>query len=53
MKFKLWREYGALNSKPVFDAFARGVEKLGYKVVNDNSALTIYQQTSIIAEQIN
>ncbi len=38
MKFKLWREYGALNSKPVFDAFARGVEKLGYKVVNDNSA---------------
>lgn len=38
MKFKLWKEYGALNSKPVFDAFAQGVEKLGYKVVNDNSA---------------
>jgi hypothetical protein len=38
MKFKLWREYGALNSKPVFDAFAKGLENLGYKSVNDNSA---------------
>jgi hypothetical protein len=38
MKFKLWREYGALNSKPVFDAFASGVEKLGYKVVDNNAA---------------
>lgn len=38
MKFKLWREYGALNSKPVFDAFASGVEKLGYTVVNNSIA---------------
>ena len=28
-KFKLWREYGALNSRPVFDAFARSVVDSG------------------------
>ena len=30
MKFNLWRQYGALNSKPVFDAFRQGAESLGY-----------------------
>jgi hypothetical protein len=29
MKFKLWREYGALNSRPVFDAFATSVVSSG------------------------
>jgi len=39
MKFSLWRSYGALNSRPVFDAFARGAESLGYACVdNDPSA---------------
>ena len=39
MKFSLWRKYGALNSKSVFDAFARGAESLGYACVdNDPSA---------------
>ena len=33
MKFSLWTNYGALNSKPVFDAFARGAKSLGYNVV--------------------
>jgi hypothetical protein len=32
MKFSLWTDYGALNSKPVFDAFANGAKSLGYDV---------------------
>ena len=32
MKFNLWTQYGALNSKPVFDAFSEGVKSLGYEV---------------------
>ena len=35
----LWTQYGALNSKPVFDAFANSLLDNGYTVVyNDNSA---------------
>lgn len=30
MKFNLWTQYGALNSKPVFDAFHSGCKSLGY-----------------------
>ena len=30
MKFNLWTQYGALNSKPVFDAFYNGAKSLGY-----------------------
>ena len=29
MKFKLWREYGALNSPPIFDALEQGLKKIG------------------------
>ena len=32
MKFNLWTQYGALNSKPVFDAFSKGAKSLGYEV---------------------
>ena len=32
MKFNLWTQYGALNSKPVFDAFASGAKSLGYDI---------------------
>ena len=32
MKFNLWTQHGALNSKPVFDAFASGCKSLGYDV---------------------
>lgn len=32
MKFSLWTQYGALNSRPVFDAFKKGVKKLGFSV---------------------
>jgi len=36
MKFNLWRQYGALNSGPVFDAFHAGANALGHTCV-DNS----------------
>jgi hypothetical protein len=36
MKFSLWTQNGALNSKPVFDAFKDGVSQLGFTSI-DNS----------------
>ena len=33
MKFSLFPNHGALNSKPVFEAFAQGVKNLGHTVV--------------------
>jgi hypothetical protein len=39
MKFSLWTEYGALNSKPIFAAFATSLTNAGHTVVyNDNAA---------------
>ena len=39
MKFSLWTEYGALNSKPVFAALATSLTNAGHTVVyNDNAA---------------
>ena len=39
MKFSLWTDYGALNSRPVFDAFANSINDAGHTVVyNDSSA---------------
>ena len=39
MKFSIWKQYGALNSRPIFDAFANGAMALGYDVVwNDPNA---------------
>ena len=37
MKFKLWKEYGALNSTPVFDAFAQGLNNYGFTIVDDHN----------------
>jgi hypothetical protein len=33
MRFSLWTQYGALNSKPVFDAFAHSLMAAGHDVV--------------------
>ena len=33
MKFSLWTHYGALNSKPIFDAFAHSLVAAGHDVV--------------------
>ncbi len=41
MKFKLYRNYGALNSVPVFDAFASGVSALGHEIVEDQEDVAV------------
>jgi len=38
MKFGLWTAYGALNSKPVFEAFSIGLQKLGHTFVENQTA---------------
>ena len=37
MKFNLWRQYGAQNSSPVFDAFHTGANALGHDVVSNSN----------------
>ena len=37
MKFSLWTNYGALNSRPVFDAFRSGAVALGHSCVDNDS----------------
>ena len=41
MRFKLYREYGALNSGPIFDAFEQGMHHLGHETVNDNEEVSV------------
>jgi hypothetical protein len=41
MRFRLYREHGALNSVSVFNAFEQGVKSLGYKVVSDNEDVAV------------
>ena len=37
MKFKLWKEYGALNSKPVFEAFEKSIRNAGHSLSSSES----------------
>jgi hypothetical protein len=41
MKFRLYREFGALNSKPVFDAFETGLKSLGHESVNEQEDVSV------------
>lgn len=41
MKFRLYREHGALNSVEIFDAFEKGLKKLGHTVVNTNDGIPV------------
>ena len=41
MNFKLYRDYGALNSVPIFNAFEQGVKKLGHSIVNNNEDVAV------------
>ena len=41
MRFKLYRQHGALNSRPIFDAFAQGVQSLGHSVVDDHEDVAV------------
>ncbi len=41
MNFKLYREYGALNSVPVFNAFEQGLKSLGHEIVSENEDVAV------------
>lgn len=41
MRFKLYREHGALNSVPVFNAFEQGLISLGHSVVDQDEEIAV------------
>lgn len=41
IKFKLYRQFGALNSKPVFDAFENSIKHLGHQIVENNEDVPV------------
>lgn len=41
MRFKLYREYGALNSPPVFSALEEGLISQGHSIVNENEDIAV------------
>jgi hypothetical protein len=41
MKFKIYREHGALNSQPVFDAVCKGLTRLGHEIVDSSEDVAI------------
>jgi len=41
MRFKLYREYGALNSQPIFDAFEQGLRSLGHESVREHEEVAV------------
>jgi hypothetical protein len=41
MRFKIYREYGALNSPPVFDAVEQGLRQQGHAIVNENEDVAV------------
>lgn len=41
MRFRLYREHGALNSQPIFDAFEKGLKSLGHESVKTDDAIPV------------
>jgi hypothetical protein len=41
MKFRLYREYGALNSKEIFNAFEHGLSSLGLSTTPNNDGIPV------------
>lgn len=41
MRFRLYREYGALNSRPIFDAFEQGLQSLGHESVKTGEDVAV------------
>lgn len=41
MRLKIYRQFGALNSKDVFDAFSAGVVKMGHEIVDSNEDIAV------------
>lgn len=41
MRFKIYREHGALNSVPVFDALEKGLRLLGHEIVSEHEDVSV------------
>ena len=41
MKFRLYRQFGALNSRPIFDAFEQGIKRLGHESVDQGEDIAV------------
>lgn len=41
MRFKLYREYGALNSPPIFNAVEQGLKSQGHEIVEENEDIAV------------
>lgn len=41
MRVKIYRQFGALNSKPVFDSLTTGLKKLGHDIVENDEELAV------------
>lgn len=41
MKFRLYRQFGALNSRPIFDAFEKGIKHLGHQSVDQGEDIAV------------
>lgn len=48
MKFSLFRQNGALNSGPIFDAFTQGAKKNGFQIVDNDLSADIYVIWSVL-----
>jgi len=41
MRLKIYRQFGALNSHPVFDAFSHGIQNLGHEIVDGDEDISV------------
>lgn len=41
MRFKLYREHGALNSVTIFNAFEKGLKAIGHEIVTDDEEVAV------------
>jgi len=41
MNLRIYRDYGALNSAPIFDAFTKGAIRAGFNIVNSNEDIAV------------
>ena len=41
MRFKLFRQHGALNSPSIFDAFEQGLKAQGHQIVHSNEDVAV------------
>lgn len=48
MKLSIFPQYGALNSRPIFDAFATGARKYGHEVVENDQTADMFVIWSVL-----